>query len=91
MRSCFVLDLTDGFDDAGAARLRDAGLPAFRAVGRVAVLGFDLGFVTGSSEVLRGAIRPHHLSPTWANHPAGQESRSAFSASRYLQQRSDRA
>ena len=38
-------------DDAGADRLRDAGLVVFRAVERVAAFGLVLGLVMGSSEV----------------------------------------
>src|SRR5258706_10735159 len=37
--------------DAGADRLRDVGLAAFRAVERVAAFGLDLDLVMGSSEV----------------------------------------
>ena len=38
-------------DDAGADRLREAGLAVFRAVERVAAFGLVLGLVMGSSEV----------------------------------------
>jgi hypothetical protein len=31
-----------------------------------------LGLVMGSSEIAR-RHPPHHLSPAWANHPAGQD------------------
>jgi hypothetical protein len=51
MRACLVSGPAAGFDDAGAGRVRDAGLAAFRAVERVAAFGLDLGLVMGSSEV----------------------------------------
>jgi len=51
MRACLVLDCAAGFDDAGAGRLRDAGLPVFRGAARVAAFGLDLGLVMRFSEV----------------------------------------
>jgi hypothetical protein len=51
MRACFVPGPATDLDDAGADRLRDAGLAAFRAVERVAAFGLVLGLVMGSSEV----------------------------------------
>src|SRR5258708_1291989 len=38
-------------DEAGANRLRDAGLAVLRTFGRVAAFGLDLGLVIGFSEV----------------------------------------
>jgi len=57
MRACLVSGRAAGFDDTGVGRLRGAVLTNFRPVERVAVFGFDLGFVMGSSEVSRGAVR----------------------------------
>src|ERR1700681_5117939 len=51
MRACLVSVPAADLDDAGAGRLRDTGLGAFRAVERVAAFGLDLGLVMGSSEV----------------------------------------
>ena len=51
MRACLVSGPAVGLDDAGASRLREAGLAVFRAVERVGALGLDLGLVMGSSEV----------------------------------------
>src|SRR5882757_6215341 len=51
MRACLVLGRTADLDDAGADRLRDAGLAVFRTVERVAAFGLVLGLVMGSSEV----------------------------------------
>src|SRR6202790_2421683 len=51
MRACLVSGPAAGFDDAGAGRLREAGLAVFRAVERVAAFDLDLGLVMGSSEV----------------------------------------
>jgi hypothetical protein len=43
MRSCLVSGPAARLDDAGAGRLRKAGLAAFRTVERVAAFGLDLG------------------------------------------------
>src|ERR1700694_3744207 len=51
MRACLVSGPAADLDDAGAGRLRDAGLAVFRAVERVAAFGLVLGLVMGSSEV----------------------------------------
>src|SRR5467141_4280109 len=51
MRACLVSGPAADLDDAGADRLREAGLAAFRAVERVAAFGLVLGLVMGSSEV----------------------------------------
>src|ERR1700738_4744672 len=51
MRACLVLDRPAGFDDLGAVRLRDAGLPVFRVIERVAAFGLVWGLVMGSSKV----------------------------------------
>src|SRR5258708_18715797 len=51
MRAFLVSGPAVGLDDAGADRLRDAGLAAFRPVERAAAFGWDLGLVMGSSEV----------------------------------------
>src|SRR5712664_3106725 len=53
MRACLVSGPAASLDDAGADRLRDAGLAVFRAVERVAAFGLVLGLVLvmGSSEV----------------------------------------
>jgi hypothetical protein len=51
MRACLVSGPAVSLDDAGADRLRDAGLAVFRAVERVAAFGLVLGLVMGSSEV----------------------------------------
>src|SRR5258708_4544322 len=51
MRACLVSGLAANLDDAGAERLRDAGLAVFRTVERVAAFGLVLGLVMGSSEV----------------------------------------
>src|SRR6476660_6857530 len=47
MRACLVSGPAADLDDAGADRLREAGLAVFRAVERVAAFGL----VMGSSEV----------------------------------------
>src|SRR6266481_2172858 len=51
MRACLVSGAAVDLDDAGADRLREAGLAVFRAVERGAAFGLDLGLVMGSSEV----------------------------------------
>src|SRR5882672_8150534 len=51
MRACLVSGPAADLDDAGADRLRDAGLAVFRAVERFAAFGLVLGLVMGSSEV----------------------------------------
>src|SRR6476469_8309002 len=51
MRACLVSGPAADLDDAGADRLREAGLAVFRAVERVAAFGLVLGLVMGSSEV----------------------------------------
>src|SRR6476660_7068295 len=51
MRACLVSGPAAALDDAGADRLREAGLAVFRAVERVAAFGLVLGSVMGSSEV----------------------------------------
>jgi hypothetical protein len=45
MRACLVLGPAADLDDAGADRLRDAGLAVFRAIERVAAFGLVLGLV----------------------------------------------
>jgi hypothetical protein len=72
MRACLVAGRVVVFEDEGADRVRDLDLLVFREAERVAALGFDLGLVMGSSEVLR-RHPPHHLSPARANHPAGHD------------------
>jgi hypothetical protein len=47
MRACLVSVCAAGLDDAGAGRLRGAGLVIFRAVERLAAFGFDFGLVIG--------------------------------------------
>src|SRR5258706_10277418 len=91
MRSCFVPGRATDFDDAGAGRLRDLDLLDFREAEWVAALGFDLGLVMGSS--LRFARRhpSHHLSPAWANRPAGRDPEARLSRPKSPQQRSDQA
>src|SRR6476620_5676087 len=49
MRACLVSGPAADLDDAGADRLREAGLAVFRAVERV--FGLVLGLVMGSSDV----------------------------------------
>jgi hypothetical protein len=51
IRACLVSGLAVDLGDAGADRLRDAGLAVFRAVEWVAAFGLVLGLVMGSSEV----------------------------------------
>src|ERR1700682_3128538 len=51
IRLCLVSGRDADLDEAGADRLRDAGLAVLRAVERVAAFGLDLGLVTGFSEV----------------------------------------
>src|SRR6476659_7399166 len=51
IRACLVWDFAAGPGDAGADRLRGAGLAGFRAAERVATFGLVLGLVMGSSEV----------------------------------------
>jgi hypothetical protein len=65
-------------DDAGADRLREAGLAVFRAVERVAAFGLVLGLVMGSSEVYAApsAAPPQ---PRPGKHPAGQDPEARFS------------
>ena len=43
MRACLVSGPAADLDDAGADRLREAGLAVFRAVERVAALGLVIG------------------------------------------------
>ena len=47
MRACLVLGRATDLDDAGADRLRDAGLAVFRAIERVAAFGLVLGLAMG--------------------------------------------
>jgi hypothetical protein len=72
MRACLVAGRVVVFEDEGADCVRDLDLLVFREAERVAALGFDLGLVMGSSEVLQ-RHPPHHLSPARANHPAGRD------------------
>src|ERR1700676_5089626 len=90
MRACLVWDPAAGLDDAGAGRLRDTGLAAFRAAERVAALGLDLGLVMGSSEVdaTPSAAPPQ---PRPGNHPAGLDPEARLSRPKSRQQRSDQA
>src|ERR1700722_2927176 len=52
MRVCLVSGRIAVFEDEGASRVRDLDLPVDREVERAAALSFDLGLVTGSSEVV---------------------------------------
>src|SRR5437588_9029143 len=51
MRACLVSGRAASLDDAGAGRLRGAGLAVFRTVERLAAFGLDFCLVIGSSEV----------------------------------------
>src|SRR5712672_234849 len=68
MRACLVSAPAADLDDAGANRLRDAGLAVFRAIERVAAFGLVFGLVMGFSEVYatRSAAPPQ---PRLANSP----------------------
>jgi hypothetical protein len=70
MRACLVSGPAADLDDAGADRLRDAGLAVFRAVERawVAAFGLVLGLVMGSSEV-HAAPYAASLQPRPGNSP----------------------
>ena len=72
MRACLVSGPAADLDDAGADRLRDAGLAVFRAVELVAALGLDLDLVMESSEVYAtpSAAPPQ---PRPGKTPAGQD------------------
>src|SRR6266850_892676 len=72
MRACLVSGSAADLEDAGADRLRGAGLAVFRAVGRLAAFRLDLGLVMGSSEV-QAAPSAAPPQPRPANHPAGQD------------------
>src|SRR5258706_13041845 len=81
MRACLVSGSAADLDDAGADRLREAGLAVFRAVERVAAFGLVLGLVMGSSEVCATlSIAPPQPRP--ANRPAGLEPRRPMSRPR---------
>src|SRR5712664_4908758 len=69
MRACLVSGPAAELDDAGADRLRDAGLAVFRAVERVAAF-LVLGLVMGSSEV-HAAPSAAPPQPRRVIHPAG--------------------
>ena len=91
MRTCLVLDCAAGFDDAGAGRLRDAGLPVFRGgcAGRSLRPRFGLGH-----EILRGKCgvnRRTTSAPPGQNHPAGRGPEARLSRPKSPQQRSDQA
>jgi hypothetical protein len=90
MRPCLVSGPAADLDDAGADRLRYAGLAVFRAVERVAAFGLVLGLVMGSSRFAR-RHPSHHLSPARAKDPAGLDPETHLSRSRSSQQRSDQA
>src|SRR5712664_717828 len=88
MRACLVSGPVADLDDAGADRLRDAGLAVFRAVERVAAFGLVLGLVMGSSEVCAtpSAAPPQ---PRPSKSPGRARPRSRLSRSKSPQQRSD--
>jgi hypothetical protein len=90
MWACLVWGPVPGLDDTGADRARDLGLLVFRALGRVAAFGLDLGLVMGSRRFMR-RHPPHHLSPARANRPAGLDPEASLSRSKSPQQRSDQA
>jgi hypothetical protein len=72
-RACLVSGREAGLDAAGADRLRDTGLPAFRTFERVAAFGFDLGLVIESSEVCATpSAAPPQPRPA-KSQPAGQD------------------
>src|SRR5271155_1529864 len=89
-RVCLVSGLAAGRDDAGAGRLRDAGLAVLRAIERAAAFGLDLGLVMGSSEV-RATPSAAPPRPRLANRPAGQDPGAGMNRPKLPQQRSDRA
>jgi hypothetical protein len=73
MRACLVFGPALDLEGAGTDCLRGVGLPAFRPVERVAALGFDLGFVMGSSEVCATpSAAPPQPRPA-KSQPAGQD------------------
>ena len=79
MRACLVSGPAVGLDEAGAGRLREAGLAVFRAVERVGTLGLDLGLVMGSSEVdATPSVAPPQPRP--AKHRQGQTPKRASAA-----------
>src|SRR6266446_7169910 len=90
MRACLVLDRATGFDDACAGRLREAGLPAFRAVERAAAFRLDLGLVMGSSEV-HAAPSAAPPQPRPGKPPGRADPEACLSRSKSPQQRSDHA
>jgi hypothetical protein len=88
MRACLVSGPAADLDDAGADRLRDAGLADFRAAERFAAFGLVLGLVMGSSEV--------HATPFVAlpqprpgKRPAGRDPEAGRSRSKSPQQCSE--
>ena len=89
IRPCLVLVPAD-LDDAGAERLRVAGLRVFRAVERAAGFALVFGLVIGFSEVYATpSVAPPQPRP--GNCPAGPESEERFSRPKLRQQRSDQA
>jgi hypothetical protein len=91
IRACLVSGPAADLDDAGADRLRDAGLAVFRAVGRVAAIGLVLGLVMGSSEVSCDAIRRTTSAPPGQFTPAGLDPEARLNRPKSPQQRSDQA
>ena len=72
IRSCLVSGRKAGLDDAGADRLREAGLAVFRAIERVAAFAWIWVWSWNPLRFMR-RHPAHHLSPARANHPAGQD------------------
>src|SRR5712672_3255453 len=88
IRLCLVSGRDVDLDEAGANRLRDAGLAVLRTVERVAAFGLDLGLVTGFSEV-HAAPSAAPPQPRPGKSPGGAGPRSSLSRSASPQQRSD--
>src|SRR5205823_2008574 len=77
MRACLVSGRVEIFGDECADRERGLDLLVVRVAERIEALDFDLGFVMGSSEVMR-RHPSHYLSPARAN-PGRARPRSAHS------------
>src|SRR5258707_7325201 len=90
MRACLVSGSAADLDDAGVDRWREAGLPVFRAVERIAAFGLVLGLVMGSSEV-HAAPSAAPPQPRPGKYPAGQDPEARLSRPKSPQQRSDQA
>src|SRR5947209_2386453 len=77
MRACLVSGRVEIFGDECADRERGLDLLVVRLAERIEALDFDLGFVMGSSEVMR-RHPSHYLSPARAKPRQGKTPKCAF-------------